>query len=172
MKKAIILLGLAVAFVSCEDEVVFNETSLQAKINYQHFRFNHHEAFVEDGNLLIKGGTERDTLEISIPNYSFGTRYELSNNNFSAKFTSVSEESDTLVFLTNSGLDGYVFLKPAEEQTPGSISGNFAFDMELQNIGDIFLDMAIRFHDGVMLNVPINTTPPEIIEEDEEILGN
>ena len=167
MKKIFIFLGLAVAFSSCEDEVAFNETTLQAKINYQHIRFDHHEAFVENGNLLIKGGTETDSIEINIPNYTFGTRYELSNGNFSVNFKTVSENSDTLIFHTNSDLDGYVFLNAVEDQTPGSISGSFAFDMEMEDFGDIGLNTSIRFHDGVMLNIPIHNNAPEVIEDEE-----
>jgi len=176
MKKAIILLGLAVAFVSCEDEVVFNETIFQAKVDvygmdktYTHlFRFDPHMAYIENDDLLIKGYTERDTLEISIPNYTFGTRYELSNDNFSAKFTTVNEDSISFVYETNVDLEGYVFLNAVEEQTPGSISGNFVFDIALDDSdNELFDGIKIRFHDGVLLNIPIHNTPPEDIEEEE-----
>ncbi len=165
MKKAILLLGLAVGFMSCEDEVVFNETSLQADINYNHVRFDKHEAYVENGNLLVIGEHEMGMIEISIPSYTFGTRYELANNNFSAKFVSYGEEADTLTFLTEPTFDGYVYLSPAEEQAPGSISGNFAFDMEAtEDQGGVLLNATIRFHEGKMLNIPINTNMPETIE--------
>lgn len=177
MRKAILFLGLAVGLMSCEDEIVFNETTLQAKISAhglhtapnQHIRFDYHEAFVDNGNLLIKGGTERDTLEISIPNYAFGTRYELNNNNFSAKYKTISEDSISWVFETNVELDGYVFLNPAEEQTPQSISGSFAFDMDSNTVidGSIDISMNVRLHDGAMLNIPINNTPPVVIDDED-----
>lgn len=180
MKKIFIFLGLAVAFASCEDEVAFNETTFQAKVDvygmdktYTHqFRFDPHMAYIENGNLLIKGYSEKDTLEISIPNYTFGTRYELSNDNFSAKYTTVNVDSVRLVYHTNIDLEGYVFLNPVEEQTPGSISGNFVFDIALDDFENEFFDLNtnLRFHDGVMLNIPIHNTPPEVIEEEEEVI--
>ncbi|HLV46313.1 MAG TPA: DUF6252 family protein [Flavobacterium sp.] len=181
MKKIFIFLGLAVAFASCEDEVAFNETTFQAKVDvygmdktYTHqFRFDPHMAYIENGNLLIKGYSEKDTLEISIPNYTFGTRYELSNDNFSAKFTTISEDSVSFVYNTNTDLTGYVFLNAVEEQTPGSISGNFVFDIALDGSGsddELLFDAKLRFHEGVMLNIPIHNTPPEVIEEEEEVI--
>lgn|GEM_PF-512104 len=130
MKKFFLICTLALGFLSCEENIVFNDPAFQANNDGKFWRAIDATATLDgDGGITITAVTSFEEVVLRIPSTNEGT-YNLGNSNTS--FASYKYEADglNLFYITgnNVGGNGQIILEENNIATDGTITGKFRFN--------------------------------------------
>ena len=158
MKKILSLIVLLVAFSSCEEDVQFNNPTVQGLKDDALWRAVSFSATqqVSNGALTVVASNGFETLTLRAQSAIPGT-YSLGvNENNKASFVFSSPEINS-AFQTGAGVgDGQLIISANPVETnvmAGYITGNFKFNAVA---GD---GQVLNFKDGVFFKVPITMIP-------------
>jgi len=158
MKKILSLLVLLVAFSSCEEDVKFNNPTVQGFKDDTLWRAVSFSATqqVSNGALTVVASNGFEILTLKAQSALPGT-YSLGvNENNKASFVFTSPELNS-AYQTGAGVgDGVLVISANPEETNvagGYITGNFKFNAE-DSEGAV-----LNFRDGVFYKVPITMVP-------------
>lgn len=156
MKKILSLIVLLVALSSCEEDVQFNNPTVQGLKNDELWRAVSYTATqtASNGALTVVASNGFETLTLKAASALPGI-YELGvNETNKASFVFTSPEFES-AYQTGAGVgDGELIISANPAETgPGFITGNFKFNAVDQE-GDI-----VNFRDGVFFKIPLQVAP-------------
>lgn len=167
MKKIFLLVVAMVAFSSCEEEVKFNNPSLQVMKDDELLRVdNPHVLLNLDGTVSITGEYGFEVLSLKVPSTEPGTYYFGLNNNTVAYYKYEADDGLVLEYSTIAGVENsdyeenlgeltiYDISNPKSSPMSGTISGEFKFRGRIMN-DNPFGQPSIFFHQGHFYNLAI-----------------
>jgi len=151
MKKILSLIVLAIAFSSCEDEVKFNNPSVQGEKDNEFWRASDHSATVTGGMLTVYAYTPYEILTLTTSSTAPG-KYVLGVNEINKASYSTEIDGTKSTYTTGTGIgDGEIEI--TQEQEAGTISGKFKFNAHATT--DPIAGLVVNFQYGVFYKVPI-----------------
>lgn len=158
MKKIFSLIVLLVALSSCEEDVKFNNPTVQGlkdDVLWRAVQFSATQT-ISNGALTVTASNGFETLTLKAQSTTPGT-YELGvNETNKASFVFSSPEFNT-AYQTGAGIgDGQLIISALPTETNiagGYITGNFRFNA-IDGEGN-----AVNFRDGVFYKIPIVVMP-------------
>ncbi len=155
MKKILYLFFITLLFGSCEEDVVYNNPSVQGKLDNVFWRAIDSKAVLgTDGSLTLTAMARRQKMTLRVPSTNLGI-YQLGNSNIRYASFLFTYETDELFYHTgnNMGGDGQIEITEFDAEN-GTVSGNFRFNaLNIENNplgGEI-----LNFNRGVFYKVPI-----------------
>lgn len=139
MKKLVLLFVAAISFISCSDEIKFNNPSIDAYVDEDHFRATRPVALINNnGTVTIKGesiyGLMSFTLESAAPGtYYFGLPDASNVANYTLYTESINFRYSTQMGPANPEIEqdlGYLTIYGPEDEKAskdGTLSGEFSF---------------------------------------------
>lgn len=178
MKKILGMLALTLAFIACDNDVVFNDPSFGAQrlsvLNdtvslptYEQWNATDFSAKVLDGSMIITGTDGYTTIELRTVSYEYGSKYDMGLlEGDRATLTYKNEDGEVIapVYVTKGNYDigsGYITYSPKEQQVEGTISGEFNItfvdDMLQGSVGGDFIkqDNTQTYNKGRFYRVPV-----------------
>lgn len=155
MKKILSLLVLVLLFGSCEEDVVYNNPSVQGKLDNVFWRAIDSKAVLgTDGSLTLTASARRQKMTLRVPSTNLGV-YQLGNSTIRYASFLFTYETDELFYHTgnNIGGDGQIEITEFDAEN-GTVSGNFRFNainIENNPLGGEILN----FNRGVFYKVPV-----------------
>ena len=155
MKKIVSLLILVLAFTSCEEDVTFNNPSVQGLMDNVIWRAIDFTATVDiNGALTIEAYTQNQVLTLRTTSRNVGV-YNLGEN--SARSATFTTEFDGVELMYTTGVDvggdGEIVINDYDAVT-GTVSGTFRFNainVENNPLGGEVLN----FQKGVFYNLKV-----------------
>lgn len=173
MKKIALFLLALVAFSSCEEDIQFNNPSLQVMKDNELLRVvNPHVVLNLDGSVSLTGSYGFETLILKVASPTPGT-YKFGLNNSNVAYYKYEADGLVLEYSTISGVDNsqmeddlgeLVILPPTHPRAskePGTISGEFKFRGKILN-SNPFGSPNIFFHQGVFYGLKVQGVQNDI----------
>jgi hypothetical protein len=156
MKKILSLLILVFTFTSCEDDVTFNNPSVQGLMDNVIWRAIDFRATVNaNGALKIEAFTQNQVLTLQTPSRNVGV-YNLGEN--SARSATFTTEFDDIELLYTTGVDiggnGQIVINNYDAAA-GTVSGTFRFNAINVNQNPLGEEV-LNFQKGVFYNVKVS----------------
>lgn len=164
MKKIFLFLTALVAFSSCEEDIKFNNPSLQVMKDEELLRIENPEVIQNSGgSITITGTYGFETLSLKIASKNAGT-YKFGLTDSNVAYYKYDEEGLILEYSTIEGIDNpdlesdlgeliiYSQTYPKASTTPGTISGEFKFRGKILNSNPLG-NPTVFFHQGHFYNL-------------------
>lgn len=168
MKKIFLFLTALVAFSSCEEDIQFNNPSLQVMVDEVLFRADNPTVNEGPGNAItITGEYGFETLILKVASKNAGT-YKFGLNSTNVAYYKYEEDGLILEYSTIEGIDNpdlesdlgeliiYPKTHPKSSSTPGTISGEFKFRGKILNSNPLG-NPTVFFHQGHFYNLSVGT---------------
>lgn len=176
MKKIFLLVVALVTLSSCEEDIRFNNPSLQVMKDDELLRVENPQVILNlDGTISITGEYGFETLSLKVPSINAGTYYFGVNTSTVAYYKYDAGDGLVLEYSTISGVENpelednlgeliiYDATHPKASPIAGTISGEFKFRGKIMNENP-FGQPSIFFHQGRFYNLTVQG-----VEEEEEI---
>ena len=151
MKKFLSLLLVALAFTSCEDDVSFNNPSVQGEKDNVFWRASDYRASVAGGSLTVSAFTPYEILTLKTVSSAPGT-YILGEDDLNVATYSIELDGATSTYTTGTDIgDGEIIIDAA--QAAGTISGKFKFNAHITT--DPLAGLVVNYQYGVFYRVPL-----------------
>ena len=150
MKKLVLYILLLFAFVSCQEEVKFNNPSFQGQKDNVFWRAIDSKATLSNNVLTIEAYTRNEKVTLKTNSKDFGP-YPLGIDNLNTATYFIDDVSPKITFKTgtNKG-DGEIVIEKYDAVN-NTVTGTFRFNSKNEIDGS-----AINFQQGVFYKVPIN----------------
>lgn len=157
MKKQFLYLFLFFAFVSCTDEVKFNNPAFEGQKDNVFWRAIDYKAFVAaDGSLSIEGYTRNEKLSLKTTSTTSQT-YFLGTSDVNTATYVLTNTTGTITFATGFGIGEGEIVIEEYDAINKTVSGTFKFNAE--NIYDNPLAGPIlNFQYGRFYKIPVMIT--------------
>lgn len=163
MKKLFLIIVLLFAFISCQDEVKFNNPSFQGSKDNVFWRAVDYKAIIApSGSLQIEAYTRDETLILKTTSTNPGT-YFLGIDNLNTATYVLTDASGSTTFLTGVSTsngqmgDGQIVIKEYDPIAK-TITGTFKFNAENTSANPL-ADPVVNFQYGIFYKVPISSAP-------------
>lgn len=158
MKKLFLIIVLLFAFISCQDEVKFNNPSFQGSKDNIFWRAVDYKAIIApSGSLQIEAYTRDETVTLKTTSTNPGT-YFLGIDNLNTATYVLTEASGSTTFSTGFGVgDGQIVIKEYDPIAK-TITGTFKFNAENTSTNPSAIPV-LNFQYGVFYKVPISSAP-------------
>ncbi len=155
MKKLVLYILLLFAFVSCQEEVKFNNPSFQGQKDNVFWRAIDSKAIVAaNGSLSIEGYTRNEKLTLKTTSKNPGT-FILGINNLNTATYVIEDSSPKITFSTGNGFgDGQIEITEYDAVNK-TVTGTFRFNADNLDNNPLF-GLTLNFQQGVFYKVPIN----------------
>ncbi|WP_281298015.1 DUF6252 family protein [Flavobacterium limnophilum] len=156
MKKQFLYIFLFFAFISCTDEVKFNNPSFEGQKDNVFWRAVDYKAFIAaDGSLSIEGYTRNEVLTLKTTSTAAQT-YPLGTSD-SKKATYVLKDANgTITFSTGFGIGEGQIVISEYDSVNKTVSGTFKFNAE--NIyNNPLAGPVLNFQYGHFYKIPVTT---------------
>ena len=130
MKKQLLYLFAFFAFVSCTDEVKFNNPSFEGQKDNVFWRAIDYKAFLAaDGSLSIEGYTRNEKLTLKTPSTTAQT-YPLGTSDSETATYVLTNSTGTITFATGFGIgEGRIVIEEYDAVNK-TVTGTFKFNAE------------------------------------------
>ena len=155
MKKYFLLLVVLFSLVACEENISFNNPSLQGTKDNVFWRGVQTKATIAaDGSLLIESFTANETLSLKTTSTKSQT-YFLGTSESKKAIYSVTDAANGLItFSTGLGVgEGQIVIKEYDAIN-STITGSFKFSAKNSNISSSN-NPVVNFQNGVFYKVPV-----------------
>lgn len=155
MKKYFLLLVVLFSLVACEENISFNNPSLQGTKDNVFWRGVQTKATIaSDGSLLIESFTANETLSLKTTSTKSQT-YFLGTSESKKAIYSVTDAANGLItFSTGLGVgEGQIVIKEYDAVN-STITGSFKFSAKNSNVSSS-TNPAVNFQNGVFYKVPV-----------------
>lgn len=155
MKKQIFYFLLLFTFISCQDDVKFNNPSFQSiKENVFWRAINYNANLSNTGVLTINAYTRNEIVILKTASSKLAT-YALGANTSNTASYQIKTNSITTNFSTGSDFgDGQIVITEYDK-TNKTISGTFRFNVRNVDQNPLYDDF-INFQQGVFYKIPVN----------------
>ncbi len=154
MKKLSLIIIVLFAFISCQEDVRFNNPSLQGMKDNVFWRAVESKASVaSNGSLLIEAYTGAETLTFKLASTA-KKNYILGIDNVNTVSYVLSDPSGLITFSTGTGKgDGQITITEYDTAN-GTISGTFKFNAE-NTYNNPLVGALVNFQQGVFYKVAV-----------------
>ena len=164
MKKFLLIIGVLFAFISCQEDVRFNNPSLQGMKDNVFWRAVESKATISSGGVLsIEAYTKNETLILKMPvpttvidpnvKGSYVTYFLGTSTSRTATYV-LSDPSGLITFSTGFGIgDGQIVITEYDAAN-NTVSGTFKFNVENTYKNPLAGDV-VNFQQGVFYKVPV-----------------
>lgn len=155
MKKYFLLLVVLFSLVACEENISFNNPSLQGTKDNVFWRGVQTKATIAaDGSLLIESFTANETLSLKTTSTKSQT-YFLGTSESKKAIYSVTDAANGLItFSTGLGVgEGQIVIKEYDAIN-STITGSFKFSAKNSNVSSS-TNPVVNFQNGVFYKVPV-----------------
>jgi len=155
MKKYFLLLVVLFSLVACEENISFNNPSLQGTKDNVFWRGVQTKATIAaDGSLLIESFTANETLSLKTTSTKSQT-YFLGTSESKKAIYSVTDAANGLItFSTGFGVgEGQIVIKEYDVVN-STITGSFKFSAKNSNVSSS-TNPVVNFQNGVFYKVPV-----------------
>lgn len=155
MKKYFLLLVVLFSLVACEENISFNNPSLQGTKDNVFWRGVQTKATIAaDGSLLIESFTANETLSLKTTSTKSQT-YFLGTSESKKAIYSVTDAANGLItFSTGLGVgEGQIVIKEYDAVN-STITGSFKFSAKNSNVSSS-TNPVVNFQNGVFYKVPV-----------------
>jgi hypothetical protein len=157
MKKYFLFITLIFSFISCQEDVTFNNPSIQGMKDNVFWRAVQSKAtLAPDGSLVIEAYTRNETLSLKVTstkpqNYILGT-----SESKKVIYTMTEATGAVITFSTGIGIgDGQIVITEYDDVNK-TVTGTFRFNAKNTNNNPLAVaDM--NFQHGVFYKVPISS---------------
>ena len=180
MKKLFFFLTTLLVFTSCEEDVKFNNPSMQAMNGEVLFRATDPRVTYNlDGGITISGEFGFETMELKIASAAPGI-YKFGLNSNTVAYYKYDADGLVLEYSTIGGVENpdlqsdlgqiiiYEPTHPKASKTPGTISGEFKFNGKLIN-NNPFGAMNVFFQDGHFYGLKLQDIDTGGDDDDDDI---
>jgi hypothetical protein len=156
MKKLFLIIIVLFAFISCQEDVRFNNPSLQGMKDNVFWRAIESKAtLASNGSLLIEAYTGNETLTFKLDSSAKKT-YFLGISNVNAVNYVLSDPSGLITFSTGFGSgDGQITITEYDAVN-NTVSGTFKFNAE-NTYDNPLVGPVVNFQQGVFYKVPVSS---------------
>jgi hypothetical protein len=157
MKKQFLYLSLFIAFISCTDEVKFNNPAFEGQKDNVFWRAVDSKAsIVSGGSLLIEAYTRNEVVTLKTTAANPGT-YFLGTSNLNSASYVLKDATGTITFSTGLGIgDGQIVITEYDVIN-NTVTGTFRFNAENINNNPL-VGPILNFQYGHFYKVPISTS--------------
>ena len=154
MKKYFLYVILLFAFVSCQQDVKFNNPSFQGQKDNVFWRAIDYKAILAaDGSLSIEGFTRNEKLTLNVNSTNIGN-YFLGIDNLNTATYVLTDTSGTITFATGFGVGQGQIVITEYDTLNKTVSGTFKFNAE--NVDNNPLaGPVLNFQYGVFYKIPV-----------------
>ncbi|SHF75389.1 hypothetical protein SAMN05443549_101233 [Flavobacterium fluvii] len=156
MKKPLLYIFLFFAFVSCTDEVKFNNPSFEGQKDNVFWRAIDYKAFLAtNGSLSIEGYTRNEKLTLKTTSTTAQT-YPLGTSDSKTATYVLTDASGTITFATGLGIGEGEIVIQEYDAVNKTVSGTFKFNAE--NIyNNPLVGPILNFQYGHFYKIPVTT---------------
>jgi hypothetical protein len=149
MRKVILVLLIIVSFVSCTDDVTFNDPSFQGIRNGENWRANDARVILNsDGTMTVEAFSQYEKVTFNVSSAAIGTRtFGLNSSNVASYESTIDGVTASYATGVNVG-NGELKITESPNVT-GKLSGKFKFRAVNAN-GD-----EVGYTDGVIYSIPV-----------------
>lgn len=157
MKKLFLIIIVLFAFISCQEDVRFNNPSLQGMKDNVFWRAVESRAtLAPSGSLLIEAYTRNETLTFKLASTA-KKNYFLGIDNVNTVNYVLSDPSGLISFSTGFGIgDGQITITEYDAVN-NTVSGTFKFNAE-NTYNNSLADPVVNFQQGVFYKVPVSSS--------------
>ncbi|AWG20486.1 hypothetical protein FFWV33_02550 [Flavobacterium faecale] len=150
MKKIFLLIVISLAFISCEENVQFNNPSFQGLKDNVFWRSITTTATVNaSSELTITAYTTKEKIILQTPNTAL-TTYFLGEDDFNTASYQIDEEPNTTLYTTGTDIGNGQITITEYDVLNKTISGTFRF-----NTVNTLTEATVNFQQGVFYKVPV-----------------
>lgn len=154
MKKYFLYVILLFAFVSCQQDVKFNNPSFQGQKDNVFWRAIDYKAILAaNGSLSIEGFTRNEKLTLNVNSTNLGN-YFLGIDNLNTATYVLTDTSGTSTFTTGFGVGQGQIVITEYDTLNKTISGTFKFNAENVNNNPL-VGPVLNFQYGVFYKIPV-----------------
>lgn len=150
MKKLVLYILLLFAFVSCQEEVKFNNPSFQGQKDNVFWRAIDSKATLSNNVLTIEAYTRNEKVTLKTNSKDFGP-YPLGIDNLNTATYFIDDVSPKITFKTGTNKGEGEIVIEKYDAVNNTVTGTFRFNAKNEIDGS-----AINFQQGVFYKVPIN----------------
>jgi hypothetical protein len=157
MKKLFLIIIVLFAFISCQEDVRFNNPSLQGMKDNVFWRAVESKAtLAPNGSLLIEAYTRNETLTFKLASTA-KKNYFLGIDNVNTVNYVLSDPSGLITFSTGFGIgDGQITITEYDAVN-NTVSGTFKFNAE-NTYNNPLAGPVVNFQQGVFYKVPVSSS--------------
>lgn len=153
MKKLSLIIIVLFAFISCQEDVRFNNPSLQGMKDNVFWRAVESKATVASGSLLIEAYTGTETLTFKLASTA-KKNYFLGIDNVNTVSYVLADPGGLITFSTGFGIgDGQITITEYDTVN-NTVSGTFKFNAENTDNNPLAGPL-VNFQQGVFYKVPV-----------------
>jgi hypothetical protein len=155
MKKLFCYFLMIFTFISCQEEIKFNNPSFQGIKDNDFWRAISYEATVSSSKVLtIKAYTRNEIVTLKTSSNAVNT-YVLGTSTSNTATYEISNKTDTVIFSTGGNFGDGEIVITNYDTVNNTVSGTFKFNVE--NIANNPLyGSSINFQNGFFYQIPIN----------------
>ena len=155
MKKQILYFFLLISFVSCQDDVKFNNPSFQSIKDNVFWRAINYDATLSNTRVLTINAYTRNEIVTLKTSSIFPNTYKLGTSTSNTARYQIKTNSITTNFSTGSNFgDGEIVIEVYDELN-NTISGKFRFNVSNIDNNPLY-NSFVNFQQGVFYKVPVN----------------
>jgi len=156
MKKQFLYLLLLVAFISCQDDVKFNNPTFEGQKDNVFWRAVDSKAILAaNGSLIIEAYTRNEKVTFKTTSTNPGTYFLGTSTSKSATYV-LTDASGTITFLTGNGIGNGEIVIEEYDAVNKTITGTFKFNAENVDANPL-AGAILNFQYGVFYKVPVTT---------------
>ncbi|TRX00611.1 DUF6252 family protein [Flavobacterium gawalongense] len=157
MKKYFLFIVVIFSLVSCEEDVRFNNPSLQGLKDNVFWRAVESKAtLASDGSLLIEAYIKNEILSLKITSTQAQTYFLGTSESKKVTYVITDATGDTITFSTGFGIgDGQIVVTEYDDINK-TISGTFKFNAE-NTYNNPLAGPLVNFQQGVFYKVPVSS---------------
>ena len=155
MKKYFLLLVVLFSLVACEENISFNNPSLQGTKDNVFWRGVQTKATIaSDGSLLIESFTANETLSLKTTSTKSQTYFLGTSESKKAIYSFTDAANGLITFSTGLGVgEGQIVIKEYDAVN-STITGSFKFSAKNSNFSSS-TNPVVNFQNGVFYKVPV-----------------
>ena len=156
MKKLFLIIIVLFALISCQEDVRFNNPSLQGMKDNVFWRAIESKATLVNGSLFIVAYTRNETLTFKLASTA-KKNYFLGIDNVNTVNYVLSDPSGLISFSTGFGIGNGQVSITEYDAVNNTVSGTFKFNIE-NTYNNSLAGSVINFQQGVFYKVPISSS--------------
>ena len=159
MKKTTLLLLVLFSLFSCEEDVKFNNPSIQGMKNNVFWRaVDSRATLLSDGSLLIEAYTANEVLTLKTSSTNVDL-YQLGQNNLETAVFLSSKEGNQVMYRTGTDIGaGQIIIEEYDERNK-AVTGSFKFNAKNIDAFEL-VDPILSFQQGVFYKIPVSLQIP------------
>lgn len=149
MKKILLVLTILVSFVSCTDDVTFNDPSFQGVKEGETWRANDARVILNpDGSMIVEAYSQFEVVTFEVSSANVGTRtFGVNTSNVASYEVTIDGVTDT--YETGVGIGSGKLKITESPSVSGKLSGEFTFRAVNAN------GIEAGFTHGVIYGIPV-----------------